>query len=208
MPNKPANVVLGKFLSPLVPASAGGNVAFNGVRSFSQLLQAGAARLRGFVFNASPGHPTFAPASLQDGTAALQRPEFCTGQAFHCALCTSGHPEPARLARLVGSLPIGLKIVLPVLSKLLGERFGVVNQDLIYLVEVLHLPIQHKKNRTVLLKSFPICQNCAQIGAQFRQTYSFQAHFKAAPLGTAGLTCRVQSAGSQGEPPDLLTKSG
>jgi len=194
-------------ISPLV-----GNAVVSGVRSFSRLFQAGTAQLSKIGFKASKNptseesSPTISP--LQDGKAALQRLEFCKGGDIRCVLCASTHPDKSRLAKVAGLLAVERKVIVPILSRITGEPFSVVMQDLRFLAFELKLPIKHKSDGTVLLKSFSVCDQCAQIGAQLRETYSFKQHFKAASPGNTGLTSfGVQSGRGLGARPAELPNS-
>ena len=178
MQNSSAGVILGGIHNrPVDSAPAASMAAASGKRSFSQLLKAAFARARRLVCSASvppaSESPTSYPASLQGGKAALQQAEFFTGLTSKCVLCASDHPDPALLARFVGALPVGRKMVLPEMSYILGERFRVVNQDLVYLVRQLQLPILDGRRGILLIKPFAICKHCARIGAQARQNYNF-----------------------------------
>jgi len=182
-------------------------------RSFSRLLTLAVSGVCGFVSSVpeSPAsqHTDSAQSSLQGGFRALQWAEFSTGDALHCPICHSGHSDPARLARVLGTLPIGAKVVLPVVAKILGEKFSLVNQDLVFLKIQLKAQIKFNSHGIRLLAPVEVCKQCAQIGAQLRQTYPFQKHFRAALLGAAGQAVfRVLPESGQGEPSETSPNSG
>ena len=90
---------------------------------------------------------------------------FTFGPKTGCALCASSHPDPSRLAKIVGLLPVGVPVLLPAISKALGVRFGTVWNDMKFLQHTLKLPV--KRTHHGLLASAPIhlCANCARLAA-------------------------------------------
>jgi hypothetical protein len=190
----------------------------------SSTLQAGkAARsgLRSLVSTRpaapTPGHPPFAKSSLQGGKAALQRSKSLAMARFSeagdsgCVLCAVEHEDAVRLCRLVGILPIGQKIFLPVLSQILDVRFKVVSSDLNFLIHQLRLPIKGKPaDGVVLTEPLSLCKSCAQIGGQLRQTETFQTKFRAGPQGAGRVTAGASAiaAGGQGGLPASSPASG
>lgn len=155
MPKNAASVMLSTVIHSTVGfcAPAAGNVSTGG-RSFRQFL--------------------FSPLNW------LRRSKVGTAKPLavrRCVLCASSHLQPARLARIVAALPIGSKTTIPKISLAVGERFKVVNQDLIYLEKFLGLPIRNdKKHSFVLLdRKIAICQDCTKTGAAIRRPQNISA---------------------------------
>jgi hypothetical protein len=120
-----------------------------------------------------------------------------------CAICSSGHPEPRRLARIVGLLPINRRVALRDLREVTGERFETVSRDLHLLLYGLRLPGKRTRSCFRLKAPIAICEDCARAGAELRQTEKFQNQFRAALPGVTGLTISgVVSGDGRGELPD------
>lgn len=192
------------LLRDLAPPA--GTAASVVMRSFSRLFRQPAKTQPKIVYSAPPspegGHAISQESSLQGGKAALQWAKFSTDEALHCPICHSGHPDLARLARVLGVLPIGAKVVLPVISRILGEKFSTVTHDLNFLSCRLKAPIKWNSHGILLQAPFAICGKCVQIGSQLRQTYPFQKNFKAALPKVAGLaSIRVLPSGGLEESP-------
>jgi hypothetical protein len=126
---------------------ADGSAAFNGGRSFSRLLLKPLARLRAFAFGASK-----------------------TATPDQCVLCASGHPDPRRLAQLIGRLPVGRPVTLPVLREALDPGFKSEASDLHFLKRHLKLPVTRSRRRFLLKAPISLCKSCAAIGEQFRNS--------------------------------------
>jgi hypothetical protein len=181
----------------------------SGKRPFSRLFNLAASGLRKFVYRRPDApaseHPALPESSLQGGNAALHRSKslrvlkFSTGVDSGCVLCAAEHEDPVRLCRLAGLLPIGRTIFLPVLSRILDERFKMVSADLNFLIHELRLPIKGKPARGVTLtEPLDLCKDCAQIGEQLRQSETFQKHFKAVLLEPGPSSFGAQSEIGQG----------
>jgi hypothetical protein len=119
-----------------------------GRRSFSCFFKSALAPLRKFVYK-TPTEPG-------------------------CVICTSGHVDVTRLARLVGILPVGRTVMLPDVSAILGVRFSIITSDLRFLVKQLRLPIKVKRPGILLTEPVHLCESCTRIGEQLRQNEGIQ----------------------------------
>lgn len=87
-----------------------------------------------------------------------------------CAICTSGHSNVRRLAALVAILPVGQKVTVPAISRILGVSFKTISSDLHVLVHQLRLPIKRTHQGFLLTDPVHLCENCTRLGKQFLQT--------------------------------------
>jgi len=127
-------------LKPGSPAIA----APAGQRSISRFFQSAFDRIRQFV-NSAP---------TESG----------------CAICTSGHSNVRRLAALVAILPVGQKVTVPAISRILSVSFKTISSDLHVLVHQLRLPIKRTHQGFLLTDPVHLCENCTRLGKQFLQT--------------------------------------
>jgi hypothetical protein len=114
-----------------------------GQRSFSRFFRAALGCLRRFVYTA-PAAPG-------------------------CVLCAADFSDVARLARLVAILPVGQKVTVPAISRILGVSFKTISSDLHLLVYQLRLPIKRTHQGFLLTESVRLCKNCARLGERLRQ---------------------------------------
>ena len=207
MQKKVAAVVFGvihNFPSASTPAAR--IYRLNCGRSCSTLFASLFASLRKCVSSASApstsDESSEASRSLQDGKAALQGAESCEGLTAGCVLAGWQLPDPARLARILGALQGGQKLGIHGLNAIVGGSFKTFSSDLHTLIHVLKLPVQRTKRCVKLLAPVSLCQGCAHLGEQLRQTEQFTEKFRAALPANAGcIPFRVLSEGRQGERP-------
>ena len=173
--NLPASVISGGNPSPRNsgrPVTS--NAAQYGRRSFSRFI----APLLSWCHK-SPESPARAgrPAS---NLASLQWSQFSESAAESCVLCAVDCQDANRLRQLVGLLPVGRKVQLSVIRKILGGNFKSASDDLCLLMNQFRLPIRWTRQGILLTAPVQLCERCAQVGEQLRRTDQFQEWFKAA----------------------------
>ena len=117
-------------------------------------------------------------ASVPPSSEALQFSQFDKSAASGCVLCTVDLLHLDRVRRLVGILPIGLHVNIPLIGRALGLRLSTVRRDLNLLRHDIGLPIKRTKRGFVLTKPISLCGSCARIGENVRQTEGFRKYYK------------------------------
>lgn len=124
----------------------------------------------------TPAHPAFDLVSLQ--WSGLD-PDVASG----CVLCRADFVRGNRLRQLVGILPLGLNMQVPVISKVLEANFKTINSDLRLLIHQFGLPIERSHRGVMLTASVGLCKKCAQTAEHVRQSEQFKKRFKVALPG-------------------------
>jgi hypothetical protein len=119
--------------------------------------------------------------SLHDLSGALHRAKMILDETFECSLCALEKTERERLCRIMGLLPVGFVVQLPVISAITGEKFGAVTADLNFLTYRLGFPIKNLKPGYLLTSPIQLCPRCVEIGEQLWDTPIFKKRFKASP---------------------------
>jgi hypothetical protein len=107
---------------------------------------------------------------FKSALAPLRKFVYTTPTEPGCVICTSGHSDVTRLAKLVALLPVGRKVQLPALSAILNVKFKIISRDLNMLEHQLRLPIKRTHHGILLTEPVRLCKNCAGLGKQLRHS--------------------------------------
>ena len=188
-----------------------------GVRSFSRLFRGGLAALRKIVFT-GPGVPAGEPTvpgfwSLQGALQALQEPFLAASHDCPCMQHYLEHTAAERFTLILVQLTPLKRVRVANIGHVLGLRRKVIEADLDFMTDRLHLPIDRARAGVCLTRPVQLCPWCEAMGAELRQSKDFHRFhkrtlFKAVLPGNAGPSSRVQSVGDQGGPPVFLPSPG
>jgi hypothetical protein len=129
-------------------------------------------------FHRTPDAPT--PARPVFDLESFQWSRFSEDTASGCVLCTIDPQDSKRLKQIIGVLPVGLKVQLPVISQIVGVNFKTISSDLRVLIHQLRLPIKWNRQGIMLTAPVFLCKHCAQTGERIRATEQFKKRFRAA----------------------------